>query len=409
MAFPQQLDPAAPVGSDSPRLGDNQLRDLKQLLADLFTLPVSPSTISATIGSVSTAGKLTLTNALWNADAIGVAYGGTGLATIADAAVLATNSANALTAVVAGASQSIRRNAGNTAWEAFTPGTGAGSVTSVAQSFTGGLVAVSGSPITASGTLALTVAGTSGGIPYFSGATTWASSGALTASALILGGGAGAAPTPLASLGTTTTLLHGNAAGAPTFGAVSLAADVTGTLPVANGGTSLTTLTANNVMLGNGASAPGFVAPGTSGNVLTSNGTTWTSAAAGGGGGKAVVGLALNEESWPVNDFTTFFFTDTHATEAKRRISWPLAGTFKNLYVRTYGTHFAANTVITMRVNGIDSALTVTVPASSAAGTFKDITHSVQVDIEDFISFRATTRELAPGELAGLSLEFDPS
>ena len=53
-----------------------------------------------------------------------------------------------------------------------------------------------------------------------------------------------------------------------------LAANVT---PVANGGTSLTTLTANNVILGNGTSAPTFVAPGASGSVLTSNGTTWQS------------------------------------------------------------------------------------------------------------------------------------
>jgi len=48
---------------------------------------------------------------------------------------------------------------------------------------------------------------------------------------------------------------------------------------VAQGGTGLSTLTANNVILGNGASAPLFVAPGTSGNVLTSNGATWASAA----------------------------------------------------------------------------------------------------------------------------------
>jgi hypothetical protein len=34
--------------------------------------------------------------------------------------------------------------------------------------------------------------------------------------------------------GTTTTLLHGNAAGAPSFGAVALATDVSGNLPVAN-------------------------------------------------------------------------------------------------------------------------------------------------------------------------------
>jgi hypothetical protein len=57
------------------------------------------------------------------------------------------------------------------------------------------------------------------------------------------------------------------------------AANVSGTVAVANGGTGRTTLTANNVVLGNGTSAVNFVAPGTSGNVLTSNGSTWTSAA----------------------------------------------------------------------------------------------------------------------------------
>lgn len=64
-----------------------------------------------------------------------------------------------------------------------------------------------------------------------------------------------------------------------TSGQVSLTAAVSGTLPVANGGTGSTTQTANNVLLGNGTSAFLKVAPGTSGNVLTSNGSTWTSAA----------------------------------------------------------------------------------------------------------------------------------
>ncbi len=73
-----------------------------------------------------------------------------------------------------------------------------GTVTSVAESFTGGLISVAGSPITTSGTLALTVAGTSGGIPYFSGATTWASSGALTANLPVIGGGAPIFGTPAA-------------------------------------------------------------------------------------------------------------------------------------------------------------------------------------------------------------------
>jgi len=55
-------------------------------------------------------------------------------------------------------------------------------------------------------------------------------------------------------------------------------------LPVASGGTGATTLTSNNVVLGNGTSAVQFVAPGTSGNLLTSNGTTWTSAVPAPGG-----------------------------------------------------------------------------------------------------------------------------
>jgi hypothetical protein len=61
------------------------------------------------------------------------------------------------------------------------------------------------------------------------------------------------------------------------------AVTVSGTLAVANGGTGASSLTANNVLLGNGTSAVQAVAPSTTGNVLTSNGTTWTSAPAGGG------------------------------------------------------------------------------------------------------------------------------
>ena len=53
-------------------------------------------------------------------------------------------------------------------------------------------------------------------------------------------------------------------------------------IPVAAGGTGLATLTANNVLIGNGTSNVTFVAPGSTGNVLTSNGSTWTSAAASG-------------------------------------------------------------------------------------------------------------------------------
>lgn len=80
-----------------------------------------------------------------------------------------------------------------------------------------------------------------------------------------------------------------------------------GTLSAANGGTGQTSLTANNVILGNGTSAVQFVAPGTSSNVLTSNGSTWISSAAAGGGGftrGTTTSLSGNSVDLPVTSST---------------------------------------------------------------------------------------------------------
>jgi hypothetical protein len=254
-------------------------------------------------------GTATITNATWNGVTIATGYGGTGLTSFSAAnnAIYSTSSSaltagtlpiaaggtSATTAAAAfnalsplttagdtlygGASGAGTRLAIGTAGQvlAVNPGgtapvwssTYAGTVTSVGQSFTGGIISVAGSPITSSGTLALTVAGTSGGIPYFSSGTTWATSAALGQYGVVYGGGAGAAPVSTAA-GTTGQVLLATTSAAPSWGQVSLTAGVTGTLPVANGGTGATTLT--GVLKGNGTSAltaatagTDFVAPGT--------------------------------------------------------------------------------------------------------------------------------------------------
>lgn len=115
-------------------------------------------------------------------------------------------------------------------------------------------------------------AGTSGGVPYFNSTSTLASSAALANHELVLGGGAGAAPSTLGSLGTSAQVLHGNASGAPTWGAVSLSADVTGTLPVSNGGTNATTVGSAGTVAYSTGSAYDFSAQGLAGDVLTSGG-----------------------------------------------------------------------------------------------------------------------------------------
>jgi len=88
------------------------------------------------------------------------------------------------------------------------------------------------------------------------------------------------------NLGTPTTLVGTNITGTAASLSIGGTSDnVTGIVAVANGGTGLAILTSNNVILGNGTSSPTFIAPGTMGNVLTSNGTTWISSPSAGGGG----------------------------------------------------------------------------------------------------------------------------
>jgi hypothetical protein len=149
----------------------------------------------------------------------------------------------------------------------------AGTVTSVGQTFTGGLISVAGSPVTSSGTLALTVAGTSGGVPYFSSASTWASSAALAANALVIGGGAGVAPaTTTTGTGVVTALgvntgsagafvVNGGALGTPSSGTVT---NLTGTASInINGTVGATTPTTGvfTTLIANTSAGVGAIAP----------------------------------------------------------------------------------------------------------------------------------------------------
>jgi len=193
---------------------------------------------------------------------------------------------------------------GDGTWSAVSGGSG--TVTSVAQTFTGGIVSVGGSPITTSGTLALTVAGTSGGIPYFSSTSAWASSAALTLNGVVYGGGAGASPVSTAA-GTTGQVLIATTSNAPSWGQVPLGTGVTGTLPVANGGTGQSTaLTQYGVIYGSSATAMGNTAAGTTGQVLlatTSAAPSWgqVSLTAGVTGVLPIANGGTNLSSTPAN------------------------------------------------------------------------------------------------------------
>lgn len=79
--------------------------------------------------SITTLG--TITTGVWTGTTIALANGGTGKTAITALSIWVANSANVLTEVTPGAGNSIRVNAGGTAWEAYTPGAGSGATTAL--------------------------------------------------------------------------------------------------------------------------------------------------------------------------------------------------------------------------------------------------------------------------------------
>lgn len=142
------------------------------------------------------------------------------------------------------------------------PGAAAGTVTSVAIAAPA-LFTVSGSPVTSSGTLTLAYSGTA--LPVANGGT-----GLTTTPAngqIDIGNGTGFTRATLTA-GSNVTIDNSVA------GAITISA--------AGGGGGVTSVTATSPIASSGGATPNItfsVSPGTSGNVLTSNGSAWTSAA----------------------------------------------------------------------------------------------------------------------------------
>jgi hypothetical protein len=144
--------------------------------------------------------------------------------------------------------------------------------------------------------------GVSGILPIANGGTT--SSTALSGSSIIISDGTHLVQ---GDAGTTTTILHGNAAGSPTYSAVSLTADVSGTLGVGNGGTDQTSYTDGQLLIGNTSGNTLTKATLTEGSGITiTNGNGSITIDASGSSGVSAVSFTSGSSTWSVPNGTTF-------------------------------------------------------------------------------------------------------
>jgi hypothetical protein len=187
--------------------------------------------------------------------------------------------------------------------------------------------------------------------------------GGIITGALLVGDGSNISDinaTSISSGTLATARISGTYAGITGVGNVTTGTWSANAVGAAYGGTGRTSLTAGNVILGNGTSSVNFVAPGISGNYLRSNGSTWESAAPPGAEFSSGTRLSFNQTFAP-----TGWTKDISVDDAALRLTSGVVGSggsidFTTLFASSGTT--PTGSVSISSVSGSAGATTLSTP-----------------------------------------------
>lgn len=118
----------------------------------------------------------------------------------------------------------------------------------------------------------------------------------------------------------------------------------------------------------------------------------------GASGGAALMGgnFVLANVGASSTNYLCWGVTSASATENQRNWYVGQAGTIRNFYITTNNAQPASGSlVLTLRKNGVDQAVTITIAASAAAGNFSDTSNSFSVAAGDLLTIKAQNNATA--------------
>ncbi len=225
----------------------------------------------------------------------------------------------------------------------------------------------------------------------------------ITAHDLIVGNGTGTPGLVAPSATSGVPLISQGAASDPAYG----------TAVVAGGGTGVTSNTAYAVLCGGTTSTnpiQSIASVGTSGQVLTSNGAGALPTFQAASGGSQII-MGANNGGQTSNTASARFssFSGSSSTNTASGVAYicPSNGVVDRLYVLATVVGSTTNDTITLTQNGSATALTVTITATTT-GTYTDLVNTVSVSAGDTL-YWTLSQATTSGNTYFISCRFIPS